>query len=168
MEETGEPLKDKDIGDLGSSGYELLKLDNQLCFALYAATRAITKTYRQKLSAMGLTYPQYLVLLVLWDRDDITITDIGARLRLDSGTLTPLLKRLDAMGIVRRQRGGSDAREVHIHLTAKGRDLMDAALEARRHVACQLGMTEPQIMELRADLMEMIDQLESAAEPVEA
>ena len=75
-----------------ASGYELLRLDNQLCFALYAATRAISRTYRERLGPMGLTYPQYLVLIVLWEKDGITISEIGRRLMLDSGTLTPLIK----------------------------------------------------------------------------
>lgn len=139
---------------------ELLRLENQLCFALYAATRAITKTYRQKLAPLGLTYPQYLVLLVLWEGDGGTISDIGDRLRLDSGTLTPLLKRLELSGIVRRERGTDDGREVHVWLTGKGRELMDAAADARRFVACELGMTEAEILTLREDVMGIIEQLD--------
>ncbi len=90
---------------------DLLRLDNQLCFALYAATRAITKTYREKLEPIGLTYPQYLVLLVLWEREDVTVSEIGQKLFLDSGTLTPLIKRLEAMGLVNQKtRHGRRAR----------------------------------------------------------
>lgn len=142
-----------------AEGHDLLRLDNQLCFALYAATRAITKTYRQKLGPMGLTYPQYLVLIVLWEKDGITISDIGRRLMLDSGTLTPLIKRLEGMGIVQRERGTDDEREVKVWLAPNGLDLKDLALDARRFVACRLDMTETEILALRADLMGLIGRL---------
>ena len=139
--------------------YHLLRLDNQLCFALYAATRAISKTYRQRLEPMGLTYPQYLVLIVLWEQDGIMISEIGDKLMLDSGTLTPLIKRLEGMKIVRRERGTEDERQVRVWLSSKGRDLRDMALDARRFVACRLDMTEREIMALRADLMSLIGRL---------
>jgi DNA-binding MarR family transcriptional regulator len=135
---------------------EILRLDNQLCFALYAASRAVIRTYRDKLSAAGLTYPQYLVLLVLWERDDATVSEIGRRLMLDSGTLTPLLKRLEALGIVERRRGDRDEREVHVRLTAKGHALQDAAVDARLTVACRLHMSEEQIRALRGELIAMM------------
>ena len=141
------------------SGYDLLRLDNQLCFALYAATRAITKTYRHRLGPMGLTYPQYLVLIVLWENDGITISSLGRQLMLDSGTLTPLLKRLENMGHVIRERNQEDEREVKVWLSPQGLDLKDHALDARRFVACRLDMTEQQIMALRAELMDMIGRL---------
>ena len=140
-------------------GHDLLRLDNQLCFALYAATRAITKTYRQKLGPMGLTYPQYLVLIVLWEKDGITISEIGHRLMLDSGTLTPLVKRLEGMKLVVRERGTADEREVRVWLSPKGLDLQDLALESRRFVACRLEMSEKEILQLRADLMSLIGRL---------
>ena len=136
-------------------GYDLLRLENQLCFALYAATRAMTKTYRDYLEPMGLTYPQYLVLLVLWETNGVTVSQIGNRLRLDSGTLTPLLKRLEGMGLVTRERSLIDGREVAIMLSSQGLDLKDVAINARLSVACRLGMTEGQILELRSDLMEI-------------
>ena len=142
-----------------AESHDLLRLDNQLCFALYAATRAITKTYRQKLGPMGLTYPQYLVLIVLWEKDGITISEIGRRLMLDSGTLTPLIKRLEGMDIVQRERGTDDEREVKVWLAPKGLDLKDLALDARRFVACRLDMTETEILALRADLMGLIGRL---------
>jgi MarR family transcriptional regulator, organic hydroperoxide resistance regulator len=153
-------------------GHDLLRLDNQLCFALYAATRAITKTYRQKLGPLGLTYPQYLVLIVLWEKDGVTISEIGRRLMLDSGTLTPLVKRLEGMKIVDRERGTTDEREVRVWLSPKGLDLQDMALESRRFVACRLDMSETEILALRADLMSLIGRLgeeceEALAEPVE-
>jgi DNA-binding MarR family transcriptional regulator len=140
--------------------FEILKLDNQLCFALYAATRAITKSYRQRLEPMGLTYPQYLVLLVLWEKDSVTVSEIGERLRLDSGTLTPLLKRLEVSGLIRRKRQTRDEREVAISLTAKGHGLKAAAIDARRFVACQLNMSEREILALRAELMELVNELD--------
>ena len=143
------------------SGYDLLRLENQLCFALYAATRAMTKTYRNCLEPMGLTYPQYLVLVVLWETDGITVSEIGNRLRLDSGTLTPLLKRLEGMGLLQRERNPGDERQVGIWLSPKGLDLKDLALDARLFVACRLGMTESQILGLRSDLIKLVDQLDA-------
>lgn len=144
----------------------LLKLDKQLCFALYAATRAVSRAYRDRLEPLGLTYPQYLVLLVLWQHDGATISEIGRELKLDSGTLTPLVKRLESAGVVSRRRGRDDAREVHVHVTPEGRRLAEGALEARRHVARRLGMSEAAIMALREELMALIDRLEER--PAEA
>ena len=102
---------------------EGLKLSNQLCFPVYAAANAIQKAYRPHLRPLGLTYPQYLVMLVLWERDGLSLGDIGRRLHLDSGTLTPLLKRLEAAGLVTRTRAVRDERVVLIALTDKGRAL---------------------------------------------
>lgn len=148
----------------GASDFDILRLDNQLCFALYAATRAIAKTYRRKLDPIGITYPQYLVLLTLWEQDGLTVSEIGARLRLDSGTLTPLLQRLEALRLLKRKRSVSDERVVQAFLTPKGAALKGDALDARRYVACQLGMSETQIMQLRADLMALVTQLDAEVE----
>lgn len=145
----------------GADGFDLLRLDNQLCFALYAATRAMSKTYRQRLEPMGLTYPQYLVLIVLWERDGITVSEVGEKLMLDSGTLTPLIKRLEGMDIVRRHRNRNDEREVLVYLTDKGAGLKDEVLDARRFVACRLNMSEDEIAVMRADLMALIEQLDN-------
>ncbi len=142
---------------------DILRLENQLCFALYAATRAVTKTYREKLMPLGLTYPQYLVLLVLWEDDGCTISWIGERLMLDSGTLTPLLKRLEQQGLVSRKRGTEDEREVRIFLNPRAAEIKGSVLGARCHVACQLEMSEPEILAVRADLMGVIDRLEKSA-----
>lgn len=147
----------------GAADFDILRLDNQLCFALYAATRAIAKTYRRRLDPMGITYPQYLVLLTLWEQDGLTVSEIGARLRLDSGTLTPLLQRLESLRFVKRKRSADDERVVQAFLTNKGATLKDDALDARRYVACQLGMSEAQIMQLRADLMALVSQLDNEA-----
>ncbi len=139
--------------------YDLLRLENQLCFALYAATRAIAKTYREKLTPLGLTYPQFLVLVVLWETDGLTVSEIGDRLLLDSGTLTPLLKRLESAKLVSRKRGVIDERQVSISITQKGLDLRDRVLDARKYVGCQLEMTEVEILALRAELMALTDRL---------
>ena len=104
-----------------------LRLEEQLCFALYSASRAVTSAYRPLLDELNLTYPQYLVLLVLWEDDACTIGQLGDRLHLDSGTLSPLIKRLEAAGLVRRQRSNADERRVDVTLTAEGRALEDRA-----------------------------------------
>lgn len=104
-----------------------LRLEEQLCFALYSASRAVTSAHRPLLDELGLTYPQYLVLLVLWEDDACSIGQLGDRLHLDSGTLSPLLKRLEAAGLVRRQRSNTDERRVEVTLTADGRALEDRA-----------------------------------------
>ncbi len=108
---------------------ELLRLDNQLCFSFYAASRAITRAYRPILEPYGLTYPQYLVLLILWEQDGQSVNQIGRRLYLDSGTLTPLLKRMEGAGFVERERMKSDERQVVIRLGPRGRDLRAIALK---------------------------------------
>jgi MarR family transcriptional regulator, organic hydroperoxide resistance regulator len=102
---------------------QALLLDNQLCFALYSASLAMTKLYKPLLDGMGVTYPQYLVLLALWEHDGLSVSDLGGRLSLDSGTLTPLLKRLESSRLVTRLRDAADERRVLIRLTVEGRDL---------------------------------------------
>ena len=105
----------------------MLLLDNQLCFALYSTSLAMTKLYKPLLDELGLTYPQYLAMLVLWEKDGLTVSELGERLFLDSGTLTPLLKRLEMSGLVSRLRDVEDERRVHITLTAAGRKLKSRA-----------------------------------------
>lgn len=136
-----------------------LLLDNQLCYALYAAAHRMTKAYRPLLERIGLTYPQYLVLLVLWEQDRVTVSDIGRRLRLDSGTLTPVLKRLESAGLLLRSRRQSDEREVEIALTSRGAALRSDAVLVRESVMCQLALSEPEVRALRADLNNLIDRL---------
>ena len=104
-----------------------LRLDNQLCFAVYSTAHAFNRVYKPLLDKLGLTYPQYLVMLVLWERDGVPVKDIGERLLLDSGTLTPLLKRLEAAELVRRTRSTEDERQVLIALTPKGEALREKA-----------------------------------------
>jgi DNA-binding MarR family transcriptional regulator len=124
---------------------EALLLDNQLCFALYSASLAMTKLYKPLLDELGLTYPQYLVMLVLWEGDGLMVSELGQRLYLDSGTLTPLLKRLEAAGLVSRMRAAEDERRVHIHLTAAGRRLK---ARAARVPGCVLAASQCSIPEL--------------------
>jgi DNA-binding MarR family transcriptional regulator len=120
-----------------------LGLDRQLCFALYSASLAMTKTYKPLLAPLGLTYPQYLVMLVLWEGDGLTVGQLGERLALDSGTLTPLLKRLEALRWVQRLRDASDERRVLLRLTPAGRALKSRAAAVPRAIAtasrCDLG-----------------------------
>ena len=105
----------------------MLQLDNQLCFALYSASLAMTKVYKPLLDELGLTYPQYLAMLVLWERDGLMVSELGQRLYLDSGTLTPLLKRLETSGYISRIRDVEDERRVYITLTSSGRKLKTRA-----------------------------------------
>ena len=116
-----------------------LKLDSMLCFAVYAAGHAFTRFYKTRLDALGLTYPQYLVFLVLWEADGLTVKALGEKLFLDSGTITPLLKRLEARSLVRRQRDSEDERLVRIFLTDEGRALREQALAVPLEVGKALG-----------------------------
>lgn len=116
-----------------------LHLDEQLCFALYSASRAVTRAYAPLLEPLGLTYPQYLVLLVLWERDGLAVNRLGQRLGLDSGTLTPLLKRLEKQRLVERRRATADQRVVRIHLTSAGRSLRARARKIPAEAACRAG-----------------------------
>ena len=138
---------------------EVLRLDRQLCFATYTVSQAFTRVYKPQLDQLGLTYPQYLVMLVLWEQDGVTVKQIGERLDLDSGTLTPLLKRLETSGFLRRTRDPQDERQVRITLTAAGRDVKARAAAARRAVGCATGRTPEQIQALRDELMRLRDAL---------
>ncbi len=148
-----------DRRDEADPGHDPLLLDNQLCYALYAAAHRMTKAYRPLLDRIGLTYPQYLVLLVLWEQDRVTVSEIGRRLRLDSGTLTPVLKRLEGAGLLLRSRRQSDEREVEIALTPEGRALRGEAARVRESVMCQLALSEPEVRALRTDLNNLITSL---------
>jgi DNA-binding MarR family transcriptional regulator len=126
---------------------QALRLDHQLCFALYSASLAMTKLYKPLLEDLGLTYPQYLALLVLWEQDGVTVSDLGDRLHLDSGTLTPLLKRMEAAGLLSRLRDVQDERRVLIRLTAEGRSLKK---RAARIPGCVLQATQCDVSEVLA------------------
>lgn len=121
--------------------YDSLRLDNQLCFALYAGSKEVIRMYKPFLSAHGLTYTQYIVLLVLWEKDNITVSDLGNRLLLDSGTLTPLLKKLEAAKILTRDRSKDDERTVIVSLTETGVQLQKSFLDLPQKMFCQLGLT---------------------------
>ena len=144
-----------------------LLLDEQLCFALYAASRRMTAAYRPLLEALDLTYPQYLVMLVLWERDGVTVRELGQRLQLDSGTLTPLLKRLEQAGLLGRHRRRSDEREVEISLTQRGHQLRQRAAEVPRCMAEKLCMSVDAFQHLRDELKKLASQLASPTAPRE-
>lgn len=120
-----------------------LLLDGQLCFALYSAGLAMNKVYRRLLKDLGLTYPQYLVMLVLWERDEITVSDIGQRLYLDSATLTPLLKRMETARLIQRARAVADERQVIVSLSAKGRKLREKAVDVPAQAMCAADVASP-------------------------
>lgn len=121
-----------------------LLLDDQLCFALYAASRAVTARYRPLLDELGLTYPQYLVMLVLWEQDALSVRDVGAALQLESSTLSPLLKRLEAAGLIRRERRADDERQVALHLTEAGTALRERARSVPVSLGDAMGLTPEQ------------------------
>ncbi|MEL0636070.1 MULTISPECIES: MarR family winged helix-turn-helix transcriptional regulator [Marinomonas] len=120
----------------------LLKLEDQLCFALYSASRAITKQYKVLLKEIGVTYPQYLALMVLWQKDGILIQELASALELESATTTPLVQRLEKLELVKRQRSAEDERRVHIFLTDKGRQQHQKALEIPHALGCATGLNE--------------------------
>ena len=138
---------------------EWLRLDQQLCFALYSASLAMTKFYKPLLDPLGLTYPQYLVMLVLWEGDGITVSQLGERVALDSGTLTPLLKRLEASNLVRRLRDTSDERRVLLHLTPEGRALKGKARVVPEQVACASGCELDELSALTTRLKTLRSQI---------
>jgi DNA-binding MarR family transcriptional regulator len=136
-----------------------LALDHQLCFALYSASLAMTKLYKPLLDPLNLTYPQYLVMLVLWEADGITVSQLGERLALDSGTLTPLLKRLETAGLVQRLRDAADERRVLLQLSAAGRALKARATAVPPAIASASGCTLSELSELTSRLQALRRQL---------
>ncbi|MFJ2821007.1 MarR family winged helix-turn-helix transcriptional regulator [Streptomyces toxytricini] len=145
---------------------DFLRLDSQICFALNAATRAFGGVYRVVLKDLGLTYPQYLVMLVLWEDGTTPVKQLGARLRLDSGTLSPLLKRLEAAGLIRRERSTEDERSVHAVLTEAGTALRSRAAEVPRRIAAATGCDLAEIRDLQARLNRLTAALDTAAAQV--
>lgn len=117
---------------------QALLLDNQLCFAMYSTSLAMTRLYKKLLKPLDITYPQYLVMMVLWEKDEVSVSELGARLFLDSGTLTPLLKRMETMGLLTRSRDADDERRVIVTLTAQGRALRVKATELPDKLLCAL------------------------------
>jgi MarR family transcriptional regulator, organic hydroperoxide resistance regulator len=141
-----------------------LLLGNQLCFAVYSTAHAFNRVYMPLLDALGLTYPQYLVMLCLWERDGPAVKEIGERLHLDSGTLTPLLKRLETADLVRRARDTADERQVRINLTAAGRALRDKARAVPHGILCASGRTSDELKVLQKELVELRDRLNAAVD----
>jgi DNA-binding MarR family transcriptional regulator len=143
---------------------EALQLDNQLCFKLYAASRAVIRGYKPMLDQLGLTYPQYLVMLVLWEWQQKppaqpTVKALGERLLLDSGTLTPLLKRLEIQGFLQRKRSANDEREVHLALSEAGRALREQVPALKQQLLCQQGIDLDGLAALREQIGGLLDQL---------
>ena len=135
---------------------EALKLDNQLCFALYACSREITKLYKPFLDELNITYTQYISLLVLWEKDNITVKEMGKKLHLDSGTLTPLLKKLESMNLVTRIRDTIDERNVYVSLTQKGIELKKMANEIPSKIFCATGLSIENAVLLKSNIESLL------------
>ncbi|MDF2178360.1 MarR family transcriptional regulator [Aliiglaciecola sp. CAU 1673] len=131
---------------------ENLRLDNQLCFALYSTSLAMSKLYKPLLAELGLTYPQYLLMMVLWEKDGITSTLLGKKLVQDLGALSPVIKRLAAQGLIERRRNPKDDREVLIYLTKQGKSLRQKALPLPENLICASGLSLPEVVALRKQL----------------
>ncbi|MEO5737376.1 MAG: MarR family transcriptional regulator [Variovorax sp.] len=140
-----------------------LKLDNQLCFAVYSASLAMTRLYKPLLEKLNLTYPQYLVMLALWERDGLMVSELGTQLSLDSGTLTPLLKRLETNGLVSRLRDVADERRVHITLTPAGRKLKAQAASVPGCLLAASQCSISELMGLTRQLQALRDRVKAAA-----
>jgi MarR family transcriptional regulator, organic hydroperoxide resistance regulator len=146
-------------------GDGLLRLDRQLCFALYSASSLMTRLYRPLLEPLGLTYPQYLVMLVLWEKAPRTVGELGDALGLDSATLTPLLKRLEASGLVSRKRDSSDERRVLVEPTGEGTALRQRAQAVPRALLCQLPLSPSELVELHGTLTRLSRALRESGPP---
>jgi len=153
----------QNVNEASSAEADQLLLDRQLCFPLYAASRAVTAQYAPLLAELGLTYPQYLVMLVLWEQSPVSVGELGERLRLDSGTLSPLLKRLQAAGLVDRRRDSADERRVLVALTEPGAQLRERAAHIPAALAASLGLDEGTFRQLREQLSELLCRLGSPA-----
>lgn len=143
-----------------ASEMNLLALENQFCFALYSTSLALTKTYKPLLDKIGLTYPQYLVMLTLWQNDQLLVKEIGELLFLDSGTLTPLLKRMELAELIQRQRDPDDERQVRISLTRQGKLLRNAAKNIPEQILCASGQSVGNLTKMRQDLVKLRSQLQ--------
>lgn len=142
---------------------DFLRLDRQICFSLHAASRAFNSVYRVVLKDLGITYPQYLVMLVLWEQGELPVKKLGEHLRLDSGTLSPLLKRLEAAGLVRRERSARDERSVVVRPTGEGTALRERALAVPRRIVSATTFDIDEIRELRDRLDRLTTALDEAA-----
>ncbi|MDO5075072.1 MAG: MarR family transcriptional regulator [Bacteroidales bacterium] len=142
--------------------YEQLKLDNQLCFRLYAASRLIIQAYRPHLERLGVTYPQYLVLMVLWETDNLPVNDIAKRLALETNTVTPLIQRMEREGIVTRKKGEVDTRQTFVRLTEMGRAMQQQSANipsCMLDLLCSSGVSEKTVFDIQPQLDEIIEHL---------
>ncbi|MET3432267.1 DNA-binding MarR family transcriptional regulator [Herbaspirillum seropedicae] len=155
MDNTQPPLLTEELID------QALLLDHQLCFAMYSASLAMTKAYKKLLAPLDITYPQYLVMMVLWEKDQVTVSELGGRLFLDSGTLTPLLKRMEAMGLLHRTRDAEDERRVLVSLTPAGRALREKARTVPLQMSCMLPSLD-QVKNLVVELKQVRKGLQDA------
>jgi MarR family transcriptional regulator, organic hydroperoxide resistance regulator len=153
----------RDEAETGPIPPGMLALDQQLCFAVYSAAHALNRTYKPLLDPYGLTYPQYIALMTLWEEDGRTVKALGAKLGLDSGTLSPLLKRLEAAGYIRRARDRSDERQVLVTLTEKGRAMQHHALSIRMEIGKATGCSLEALQALTAELQALAERLEAGA-----
>lgn len=140
-----------------ASNYDILKLDNQLCFSLYVCSKEIIRKYKPLLDPFDLTYTGYIIMMALWEEDNVTIKALGKKLYLDSGTLTPLLKKLEAQGYINRNRSKDDERNVYISLTEKGKNLREDALCIPDKMICLLGLEPEKGIKLIKELHNLID-----------
>jgi DNA-binding MarR family transcriptional regulator len=138
---------------------DLLKLENQLCFSVYATSRSITKIYRPLLDELGITYPQYLVMIVLWENGTVTLKDLGNKLYLDSGTLTPLLKRLESLNFIKRERSSEDERLLCVTLTEKGTSLREKALSIPECILKAINLEYGELIRLKKGLDNLLHQI---------
>ncbi|MCH3947333.1 MAG: MarR family transcriptional regulator [Olsenella sp.] len=149
----------------GASPDKLLRLDNQLCFPLYACSKEVVRSYQPLLGPLGLTYTQYLCMMVLWEEGAATVSHLGERLYLDSGTLTPVLRKLEERGYVTRERSAADARVLEVRLTPEGRALRDRAASVPRAMACHVHLSADEAVELKrllAKVLESVHESETA------
>lgn len=142
--------------------YDLLKLDHQICFSLYVCSKEIIKKYKPLLDPLGLTYTGYIILLALWEKDNVTVKDLGQQLYLDSGTLTPMLKKLEAQDYITRIRSSSDERNVFIQLTEKGKDIKKEAIHIPEQLICSLKLNPDYSGDLLNSLHQMMKLLQDA------
>ena len=135
---------------------DILKLENQICFPIYAASRLLTRAYKPYLDKLNITYPQYLILLVLWEHTQLSVKEIGEKLYLDSGTLTPLLKRMEKADLVKRERSHEDERRLLVTITEKGQLLKEEALTIPKSMFCQYSNEDFSLIDLRDELKKLI------------
>jgi MarR family transcriptional regulator, organic hydroperoxide resistance regulator len=146
---------DQTITPLDAKSQKALQLDQQLCFALYSTSLAMTKVYKPLLDKLGLTYPQYLIMLILWQNDGLALKDVGEQLQIDSGALTPVIKRMEAMGLLVRTRNPQNERTLEIRLSKAGWAMREQAVQVNRTIGLSCGMAEADIHGLRQELVQL-------------